>query len=388
MSSQVIIENDLLIISDFETDDEEIVSYFKEVEPEKYEACLKSILKIGISALKTIGTTERVDYVEKEFERLKNKFDKTLESTNEELNKNIECIFGETGSLPSLMNDHFGDNGKIKAVITEFFGPDGVLIKELFDPVKEGTPICHLRSLLMEELDRIKQELGIKEKEEELIQKTTLKGEAFEDEAEVLLSDIVRTKFGDELERTTTEVGKITNSKKGDFVIRINGKPNCKIVLETKDWSSMSLPKIHEEIDQSLENREANYGIFVSKWVDPLPKSVGCFNFYRNDRIVCALGHKDDGVIHPEMLELAYCWARTQLLKDSMESKDVDIEKINTKIDLVKDKLKSFRNLKTQCSNIESASEKIRDLSDDIKSEITECMEAIWAELNSGSKES
>jgi len=381
LSEQFVVEK-TFIINKFETSDQEIVSYFKDVKPEEFEDRLVALLKIGISAIKTVGTTQRVDYIEKEFERLKNRFDELLESTNEGLSENIETIFGDGGKLPELMEEHFGDKGKLKTVITEYFGKDGTLIKDLFDPLKDGTPMCQLKSVLMDELNRIKDGIGIKAAEERITEITTLKGGVFEDECEAILEDLVKTKFGDELERTTDEVGKLTGSKKGDFVIKVGGKSNCKIVLETKDWSDLTMSKIHDEMDKSIENREAGYGIFVSKWVDPLPKSVGCFNFYRDDRIVCALGHQDDGVIHPEMLDLAYCWARTKLLKESARSTQIDIDSINSKLEMIKDKLKSFNKLKTQCTNIENASGKIRELSDEIKQEVTECMKGIWEEIN------
>jgi len=81
---------------------------------------------------------------------------------------NIDTIFGDTGKLTSLMDEHFGENGKVKSVITEYFGKHGLIIKELFDPMKEGTPIHQLKLVLLEELNRIKMGIGIKEAEEDI----------------------------------------------------------------------------------------------------------------------------------------------------------------------------------------------------------------------------
>ena len=57
----------------FETADQEIISYFESVKPDEFDERLTSILKIGISAIRTVGTTQRVDYIEKEFDFVENK---------------------------------------------------------------------------------------------------------------------------------------------------------------------------------------------------------------------------------------------------------------------------------------------------------------------------
>lgn len=141
------------------------------------------------------------------------------------------------------------------------------------------------------------------------------------------------------------------------------------------------MPKIHKEIDEALKNRAAKFGIFITKWIEALPNSVGCFNCYNNDRIVCGLGSKDDEIIHQEILHVAYCWARTQLLKKSTKAEKVDFDKIDSNLEEIKKQLTSFNNIRTQCRNIDNASKKIAQESDNIKDEIQQCLKNIKGEL-------
>jgi len=381
LKHHILIKDGKLLVSDFGIDDEEIVGYFKDVEPENIENRFVSSLKVGVVALKTIGTTERVDYIEKRFNNLNSKFAEILKETSDELSQKFTDIFGENGKVDSLMVTHFGEKGTVSEMIEKYFGKDGLIVKDLFDPMKEGTPINQLKNLITDELIRLGKTIGIEEALREQKQKTVIKGAEFEDALEPLLADMVKINMGDILTRTSDIVGAVTNSKKGDFVIDVDSKAEYRIVIEAKDWDNISLPKIHKEIDEALENRAAKFGIFITKWIEALPNSVGCFNCYNNDRIVCGLGSKDDEIIHQEILHVAYCWARTQLLKKSIKAEKVDFDIIDSNLEEIRKQLTSFNNIRTQCRNIDNASKKIAQESEKIKDEIQQCLQNIKGEL-------
>jgi len=381
LTPRILIKDGKLLVSDFGIDDEEIVGYFKDVKPENIENRFVSSLKVGVVALKTIGTTERVDYIEKRFNNLNSKFAEILKETSDELSQKFTDIFGENGKVDSLMVTHFGEKGTVSEMIEKYFGKDGLIVKELFDPMKEGTPINQLKNLITDELNRLGKTIGIEEALREQKQKTVIKGAEFEDALETLLADMVKINMGDILTCTSDIVGAVTNSKKGDFVIDVDSKAEYRIVIEAKDWDNISLPKIHKEIDEALENRAAKFGIFITKWIEALPNSVGCFNCYNNDRIVCGLGSKDDEIIHQEILHVAYCWARTQLLKKSTKAEKVDFDMIDSNLEEIRKQLTSFNNIRTQCRNIDNASKKIEQESENIKDEIQQCLKNIKGEL-------
>lgn len=390
-----------LLIKNFETDEEEVVEYFTDVKPEDLETRFKSSLKIGVTALKALGTTERVDYIQKEFNKLDTKFNEALNGTSEEISKKIDSIFGEKGEVPSLLEKNFGEAGTVNSImenhlgekgtfaelLEKHFGKDGIIVKELFDPLKEGTPLNELRKLMTGELSELRTAIGIKQGIELMKQKSTQKGTEFEDACEEFLSKIVRIHMGDKLDRTSDVVGEVTNSKNGDFVIDVNGKPENRIVVETKDWDDIGLPKIHKEIEEALQNRNAKYAIFVVKWIEALPNSVGCFNCYDDNKFVCGLGSKNDGTLHEEILHVAYCWARTNLLKKSNNTQKIDFELVDSRLSDIKKQLDAFGKIQRQCTNINDASKKIWGLCEETKDEIQQGLADIYKELEKGTIE-
>ena len=352
---KVIVEKDRMVVKDFETYDKDIVNYFQDLAPEIQAERLENALKVGVVAVKTVGLTEKIDYIEKEFQNLNHDFTDTLDSTIKEMDKKYEEVFGEKGKFGEIIKQNFGEDGKI--------------IKDLFDPNKEGTPLYNLRSDFRNEILQLRQQIGIKDTKEELTKKTTLKGIPFQDLCENIISQVCRH-YGDILEDTTDKQGKIKNSKKGDFVSTIseNGK---KIVFEVKDVSSISAPDIQRTLEESIENREASYGVLVVRNVESLPKSIGWFQEFGNNMLACALSttEKEEG-LHYELLLIACKWARTKVMLQSLKESKVDAEFIQNKITKIQNKLNELRTIKTQCTNIMTASDKIKTISKELEEEI------------------
>jgi len=363
------IEEGTLFIEEFETKDDEIVSYFSEISPDDFEQRLETSLKLGVVALKTIGTTEKIDYIEKKFLKLHQKFTEILKETSDDVENQINEIFGEEGTFSKIIDEHFGEDGK--------------LVKQIFDPTTEGTPLFKLRTLITEKIDGLKTEIGIKKAVEEVTEVTPIKGYEFEDLCEDLLGDAIKHHLGDELERTTTVDGRITGSKKGDFVITLAGRPDCKIVLETKDREHVTLPEIHSVMKEAIENRDAKYGIFVTKWIEALPSGVGCFNEFQGNHLVCALTSKErEGAIQNEILHMAVCWARIRSLLEVAEAEGIDIGLVQARLGEVRTKLQAFTKIKRECTNVENAMDRIRSLSDEIRDGISTELDAIEDEIS------
>ena len=122
--NKIALTEDNLYLKDFQIDDKEVVSYFQNLnESENLEEKLLNLLKIGITVTKSISTAENVNYVEKAFDNLDADFSRKL---------------GEA----------FGEDGQFSEVIKEHFGEDGKLIKELFNPNREGSPLHILKKEL------------------------------------------------------------------------------------------------------------------------------------------------------------------------------------------------------------------------------------------------
>lgn len=344
MSCSIVIENEKMYVDHFETENKEIVSYFSEIPEDQRSSKFESMLLAGTVTFKAIGTTERIDYIEKCFNTFHKCFDDKIEET---------------------------------------FGEDGKIIKDVFDPNREGTPLYYLKNEITQLMKEIKQELEGKNKEEELLEKTTYKGYPFEDYCEGVLSNIIHAQTdGDELERTTDKPGNIKGSKKGDFVIRL-GKIKSNIVIETKDVGTISVPEIQRTLEESMENRDAKYGIFVIKKVESLPKSVGFFKEFNGNQLVIALGTGEgEELIAKELLLVAFCWSKAKLIGEGVINGEKDIISIvREKINKIQQSLDKFRNIKAQCTNLQTATDAIRTLSDNIREDIGKEIQEIEAEI-------
>jgi hypothetical protein len=144
------------------------------------------------------------------------------------------------------------------------------------------------------------------------------------------------------------------------------------------------MPKIRTEIEEAISNRAAKFGILVAKWTDALPNSVGCFNCYDDNKIVCGLGNKNDEILHEEILNVAYCWARTQVLRKSSKAQKIDFEIVDENLKEIRSQLESLNGIRKQCSNIDSASDKIEATCDTMENEIEQRIKAIWKQFDKG----
>ena len=283
---------------------------------------------------------------------------------------------------PEVKTSHFG---KLSSLLEKYFDKGGT-VENLFDPTVDDSPLGKLKKGLQEEFKELRDIIKGKEAKEELIEITTLKGYEFEDACEEILSVFVSKHMGDELERKTNEIGEITGSFAGDFLITLRDVPDKKIVLEIKDLDTITQPKIIENLEKAMRNRGAEYSIFVSKYKEALPKKIGWFNEFRGNILVCALGSKEAGTFFPEVLNIVYQWAKLRVKKEitieeeALETLAEGIREIETRLDM-------FSQIQRQCTNVDKATEEIRELSDELRDSIEEQITKIQKAIATVSEE-
>ena len=349
MNGRIILRDDgkTVFIEDVQVQDENLYQFLKEVDDERRIDCLVNAIRIGIIGLKRMAVGEELDYVEKEFNSMVTKFDKMFD--------------------PEVKTSHLG---KLSSLLEEYFDRGGT-VENLFDPTIDDSPLGKLRKGLQGEFKELRDIIKAKEAKEELIEITTLKGYEFEDACEEILSVFVSKHMGDELERKTHETGEITGSFAGDFLITLRDMPDKKLVLETKDWDTVTQPMTIDNLENAMRNRGAKYGIFVSKYKEALPKKIGWFNEFRGNMLVCALGSKEANTFFPEVLNIAYQWAKLRISKEiTIEEKA--LETIAEGIKEIEIRLDTFSQIQRQCTNVDKATEEIRELSDTLKYSIEE----------------
>jgi hypothetical protein len=340
IAGHIIFDKQCMIVNGFSTMDHDIVSFFKDFTERELEEKFEKILKLGVTTANSAGTVQNVDYIQKEFNNMLTTLD-----------DRIEYLFGDRGEFSNKLKEHFGDNGKI--------------VKDVFD---------RLRNEILE----VKAQLAVNKGVQEVMKKTTLKGFDFETYCENILSNIARF-HGDDLETTGTLPGRISKSMKGDYVVTLGNNIGKRIVFEVKNHSQqISSKSIHDELDEAKKNRDADYGVFVVKNVESIPKSIGCFNEINGGKLVCALGNEgSDSLLHVEILRIAYMWAKLKLSTDSLREKKIDVAFVNEKADAVLLKLNSFNQIDTECRNILKGAEEIKNIAQKTKADIANLLNDI-----------
>ena len=355
-SGLIKVEYDQIVIEKCIIDDQDVVSFFKDCKPEDYQYKLNYAIKLGVISLRSVLTTEKIDYIQKEFNALDERFKTKFDDIVDQLDTRFEEIFGEKGKVSTCIDEHFGEDGK--------------LVKEVFDPMRKGSPLYELRTEILDKIELIRQDIGVKGKEDEVKEKTPLKGYDFEDLCDVALAKYVRIN-GDTLEKTSEKAGNLTGSKVGDFIITLGN--NKKIAFEVKDTGSYSVPKINNLLDEALKNRGASYAILIMKNVEALPNSIGWFNEISSDRLVCALTSEkfSDETIHDELLLIAYKWAKSKLLLETAKEQQINAVVISDSIKIIKENIKELGKIKTGCQNIRNANDGIDKIVQNLEREIT-----------------
>ncbi len=398
MSSQthstVTVQDDRVVIKNAEITDSEVVDYLSDIDPDERGEALDRALRVGVVTVGLAETSEQEEYVERRFEELQRDFEAEIERIEEQ----VEEKFGDDGHVPQTLETHLGEDGKLRMHIEEAFGEEGVFVERLdeelgadgerirkaLDPDREGTPTYRLKTSLQEQIerlrDKVEEQSTQEETEERLKRRTTLKGDDFEETVGTILDELV---YGTshEVEHTGEKIGELSNRKVGDYVLTL-ADTGQRIVVEAKSDQSYSQPKIKDELEEAIENRDADYGIIVFEAETQIPNKVGYFHEFDNDRLAVALSADEEEEPEPGYLRIAFNWARTRAVQmhvDTDSSLDpeaiqVDVNEIEAEIDrfsTIKKKTTSIRNTANDIdSELENIENEVKSRLIDIRTEI------------------
>ena len=354
-------------VNGFETTDAEIVSYFGGLgESENLDRKLEQALRIGILAIRSTGESENVRFVEKAFESLRLAFDQRMDAA-------------------------FGEDGQASAAIARHLGNDGTLVRELFNPDREGSPLHALREDMRRTLGEIRDKLGEQEAARQVAGKGTQKGRKFEEWCADGLNLAAKAN-ADALDRTGDEGGSAGASKKGDFVATLGGS-GAKVVFEMKDRDNIRTAEIKRELKEAMDNRDASYGVLVARKRSSLPDNVGWFNEYENGTmLVCAVEDAEgNAVMNGEMVVMAYRWARARaaaaaLAAGAAAARDkgvVDAQAVAAKAKEIGERVAGMSRAKGECTKIENSAKRIREIAKEAEDGAAAGVAAIITSLES-----
>jgi hypothetical protein len=336
-------------------------------------------LRIGLTALQSVGVTLNVDAVRAEFERFADQSRASNEKAAQALEQVLRSNFGDgEGRLPRTLEAFLGDRGKLRSMVDELFDPsrrdsaigristmlesyfdgDASRLARLLDPTRLGSPLHQFRIEIANGFREIHDKLIALEAAQTARAgergRSAAKGADFEDLLEAMLGDIARG-ANDLLERCGTDAGDAGRSKKGDFVLTLDPDVargcELRVVIEAKD-RKMSGREMRDELRAARTNRDAAAALVVFTPAHA-PAGIAPFDVRAGD--VYAVVDPAD----PDMttLQAAVRLARLLALASVRESEaDVDLGEVQASLTAIREALESIRGLKVQLTNIGSTS--------------------------------
>jgi len=371
----------------FTVHDEDLANYIAEYDDSEQADVVEHAFRVGMMTLQLSETTKDVEHVKREFESLQSDFEEEIEQVRDEL----EETFGEDGELDEALTDHLGEDGTLRDHIEDAFGEDGELtdrlesalgedgskIQDALDPDVEGTPTYRLKQEIREIHQALEREAG----REEERQQSWKKGDDFEETLGNLLETLVYNTTH-EVEHTGDVEGEIPGRDVGDHVLTL-GETGQNIVVEAKSKKINSAQKIKSEMEEAIENRDADYGIFVTECESYVPDKVGYFQEYDQEILCVALSADEADDIDPGFLNIAWNWARMRTIQSHVDTgESVDTETIQAQVDEVRDSIDRFSSVKTKCSDIEETAGEIKTLLDEIRDDVRADLDTITTELS------
>ena len=364
-------------------------------------------LRIGLTALQSVGVTLNVDAVRAEFERFADQSRATNEKAAQALEQVLRTNFGDgEGRLPRTLESFLGDRGKLRSMVEELFDPsrrdsaigristmlesyfdgDASRLARLLDPTRLGSPLHQFRMEIADGFREIHDKLVALEAAQaaragERV-RSAAKGTDFEDLLEAMLGDIARG-ANDLLERCGNDAGDAGRSKKGDFVLTLDPDVargcELRIVIEAKD-RKVSGREMRDELRAAKTNRDAAAALVVFTPAHA-PAGIAPFDVRAGD-VYAVLDPADpDEATLGAAVRLARLLALTSVRENESE---VNVGEIQASLTAIREALESIRGLKVQLTTISSTSTGVSTALDKLREAILAWITRAERELTSG----
>ena len=376
------VESDRLVVEHLVFDDAALVAFVAERPVEERAMLIERALRVGLTAIQSVGVTVNVDAVRAEFQGLL----RQTEAANERAATALDALLRQNfadgeGRLPRTLEKFLGDKGQLRGFVDElfdeakrdsaigrmrvllgsYFDGDASRLAQLLDPTRLGSPLHQFRAEVAAGFKEIGEKLaaieaaGAARATERA--KSSAKGADFEDVVEVILGSVARGS-GDLLERTGTEIGAMAASKKGDFVLTLNPEATAgcelRLVVECKD-RYVSGRAMRDELREAKTNRDAAVAIVVFTPAHA-PAGIAPFDVRAGD-VYCVVDPADP---EPATLEAAVRLARL-LAMQTLKERDVEVDAAAFAAALggVREQLETLRALKVTLTSIGTSAREV-----------------------------
>jgi hypothetical protein len=373
--ASVRVELDRLVVEHLVLEDHALAAFVADRPADERALLIERALRVGLTAIQSVGVTVNVDAVRAEFQGLL----RQTEAANERaataldtmlrqnfadgegrLPRTLERFLGDKGQLRSFVDELFDEAkrdsaiGRMKVLLGSYFDGDASRLAQLLDPTRLGSPLHQFRVEMADGFAKLNERLaaieaaGAARASER--SRSAAKGADFEDVVDVLLGEISRGS-GDILERTGTETGSAIGSKKGDFVLTLNADATAgcelRVVVECKD-RYVSGRNMRDELRDAKTNRDAAVALVVFSPAHA-PAGIAPFDVRAGD-VYCVL---DPAGPNAATLEAAVRLARLMALQ-TLHERDVEVDAvaIAKALNGVREQLETLRSLKLTLTSI------------------------------------
>jgi hypothetical protein len=380
--TNVRIESDRLVVEHLVLDDHALAAFVADRPAEERSMLVERALRVGLTAIQSVGVTVNVDAVRAEFQGLL----RQTEAANERaataldmllrqnfadgegrLPRTLERFLGDKGQLRGFVDELFDEGkrdsaiGRMKVLLGTYFDGDASRLATLLDPTRLGSPMHQFRTEISAGFKEIGEKLAALEAAGAARATERAKGSAkgvdFEQTVEAILGEVTRGS-GDLLERTGTEAGAMMGSKKGDFVLTLNSEATTgcelRVVVECKD-RYVSGRAMRDELREAKANRDAAVALVVFTPAHA-PAGIAPFDVRAGD-VYCVV---DPASPDPATLEAAVRLARLLALQ-TLRERDVEVDAaaISEALKGVREQLEILRALKSTLTSIGTSAKEV-----------------------------
>lgn len=354
-----------LLISGFVIDEQKMIDLFRAMreagaDDSKLADRLSSLLYLGYMADQSVRIADKVDYVKEGFESMTQDIDsKIRHDFADAVKERMEKFLGKEGSFTRELQDTFGQDGRYSKQIDGLMSDYSEQIESVLDPANESSPFHALQKNLEQRYAEIQQFMNQQQGRSEAEGRSSIKGLKFEEQVFGVLNDSAPL-LGCNLENTSGKRGisGSSNAKKGDFVLteKQTGK---RIVIEAKNLSKdPSTKSILEYSRIAIENREADYCVYVYyDSDDSTVPEAGMFNEVAKNVLFVTISESDSGKAQERMVRFACSWALARVKSEEGDmGLDEKLSRLETRLRKNLDTIKTIKNnsaaITSACKNM------------------------------------
>jgi hypothetical protein len=162
----------------------------------------------------------------------------------------------------------------------------------------------------------------------------------------------------------------------GDVVVDIDacsGPARGRIVFEAKT-AKLSRPKALEELDEALQQRDANFAVLVVPNDEKVPAKMRQLREYNGDKLIVTFDPETDGQVG---LELAYSLARARVLMSKSESDGIDTSAVRHTVERALNAMEQVRRVKSQLTGAKTSIDNAHSILEEMAGHVREHLKEI-----------